>query len=259
MAIKLGCFSRPWNGYTLEEFIAGTAAAGYDVIGTMALNKEPVISADMSDDEVKAVRELVEDAGLAASTVMGQFPLDGEREVSVERLKLNIDKLAVFGAQFMLHCGAAPGPAADRFYDVYAECCGYAEDQGVMLTLKPHGGITNTGADLVYALDLIDHDNFRIYYDAGNIVHYKGLNPVNELRIIADFVVGMCVKDSEGELIGVNILPGAGVVDFEGVFAVLKDAGFDGHLVVECLGGETLDEVNANAVATREFLEGLIA
>jgi sugar phosphate isomerase/epimerase len=69
----------------------------------------------------------------------------------------------------------------------------------------------------------------------------------------------MCVKDSEGELIGVNILPGAGVVDFEGVFAVLKDAGFDGHLVVECLGGETLDEVNANAVATREFLEGLIA
>ncbi len=259
MAIKLGCFTRPYNGYELEDWIAGTAAAGYEVVGTMALNKEAVINADMTDDEVKAVRDKVEGAGLTPSTVMGNFPLDGERAVSVERLKLHIDKLAVFGASFMLHCGAAPGPAAARFYDVYAECCGYAQDKGVMLTLKPHGGITNTGADLVYALDRIDHENFRIYYDAGNIVHYKGLDPVNELRVIADYVVAMCVKDSEGELVGVNILPGTGLVDFQGVFDMLSDAGFDGHLVVECLGGDTLDEVNENARKTREFLEGFIA
>ena len=52
MAIRLGCFTRPWNGYTFEDFLAGTAAAGYEVAGTMALNKELVISADLTDDEV---------------------------------------------------------------------------------------------------------------------------------------------------------------------------------------------------------------
>lgn len=259
MAIKLGCFTRPWNGYTFEEFLAGTAGAGYGVVGTMALNKEPVISADLSADQVKAVREQVEAAGLAPSTVLGNFPLDGERSDSVARLRALIDNIALFGAEFLLHCGCQVGPGAERFYSIYAECCDYAEDRGVMLTLKPHGGITNTGADLLYALEVIDHDNFGIYYDPGNIVHYKGLDPVHELLPIAEYVVGMCVKDSEGEMVGVNILPGTGVVDFAGVFELLMHAGFDGHLVVECLGGETLDEVNENARKTREFLEGFVS
>ncbi|HUS80662.1 MAG TPA: TIM barrel protein, partial [Armatimonadota bacterium] len=122
---------------------------------------------------------------------------------------------------------------------------------------KPHGGITSTGADLLYALDVIDHDNFGIYYDSGNVMHYKGLDPIKELRPIADRVVAMCIKDSLGELEGVNILPGTGVVDFEGVFAVLRSAGFDGDCIVECLGGETLEEVNDAARKTHELLVSL--
>ncbi|MCD6359398.1 MAG: sugar phosphate isomerase/epimerase [Armatimonadetes bacterium] len=258
MAIRMGCFTRPWNGYELEDWLAGTAAAGYELAGTMNLNKAPVISVGMSADEVKAVRERIETAGLKPSTVLGSFPLEGDRDESVAELRALIDNIALLGAEFLLHCGCQPGPAAERFYDVYAECCDYARERGVMLTLKPHGGITNTGADLLYALETIAHENFGIYYDPGNIVHYKGLDPVHELLPIAEHVVAMCVKDSEGEMVGVNILPGTGVVDFAGVFEVLLGAGFDGHLVVECLGGETLDEVNENARRTREFLEGFI-
>ncbi len=257
MAIQLGCFTRPWNDYSWEEFLAGTAAAGYECVGTMRLGKEWVVADEVPTKIIRQRRAEVEEVGLMPSTCLASFPFDGGPEKAEAGLRAFIDAVAAFGAQYLLHCGTARGPNEDLFYDTMTACCDYAEDQGVMLTLKPHGGITCTGADLVYALERIDHDNFGIYYDPGNIMHYKGLDPVNELLVVADYVVGMCIKDSLGEMEGVNILPGTGVVDFEGVFAVLRDAGFDGPCIVECLGGETLEEVNEAAAKTHAFLTAL--
>jgi sugar phosphate isomerase/epimerase len=254
MAIELGTVTRPWNGYTWEEFLAGTANAGYECIGTTRLSGEYVVADDIPLDVIKQRRADLEEAGLFASTCWAGFPLDEGPEAAEKGLRGFIDATAAFGADYLLSCGTSRENDVDLYFDTMAACCDYAADQGVMLTLKPHGGITDTGADLLYALDRIDHDNFGLYYDAGNVMHYKGLDPVNELRICAEHVVGMCVKDSLGMLEGVNILPGTGVVDFEGVFDELLDAGFDGHLVVECLGGETLDEVNARAVETHNWL-----
>jgi len=258
MAIQLGCVTRPWNSFTWEEFLAGAAGASYECIGTTRHAGEWIVADEVPVEVIKRRRAEVEEAGLLPSTCWGGFPLDAGPEAAEEGLLRTIDAIAAFGAPYLLHCGTARGPNADLFYDTMAACCDYAEDRGVMLTLKPHGGITCTGADLVYALERIDHDNFGIYYDAGNIMHYKGLDPVNELLVVADYVVGMCIKDSLGELEGVNILPGTGVVDFEGVFELLLDADFDGPLLVECLGGESLDEVNEAAAKTHAFLEGLI-
>ncbi len=257
MAVQLGCFTRPWNDYTWEQFLAGTADAGYDVVGTMRLSKEWVIGPETPEDVAKQRRREVEGAGLSPSTCLISFPLDGGPEEAEQGLRDFIDSAAAFGAQYLLSCGTQRGPNADLYYDTMAACCDYAQEKGVMLTLKPHGGITCTGADLMYAVERIDHESFGLYYDPGNIMHYKGLDPVNELRVCAEHVVAMCIKDSLGELEGVNILPGTGVVDFEGVFEVLLDAGFGGACIVECLGGETLEEVNAAAEQTREFLVDL--
>ncbi|RPJ81341.1 MAG: sugar phosphate isomerase/epimerase [Acidobacteria bacterium] len=53
---------------------------------------------------------------------------------------------------------------------------------------------------------------------------------------------------------------GTGKVDFSGVFKVLKDAGFDGPIMVEgCAPGDTPEAVSANARANREFLEKVLA
>ena len=51
-----------------------------------------------------------------------------------------------------------------------------------------------------------------------------------------------------------------GKVDFGGVFKVLKTAGFDGPLMVECCKiGATAEETTANARANRTFLETVLA
>jgi sugar phosphate isomerase/epimerase len=49
-------------------------------------------------------------------------------------------------------------------------------------------------------------------------------------------------------------------VDFAGVFKVLKSAGFDGPIMVECCAvGDTPEATAANARANREFLEKVLA
>ena len=70
----------------------------------------------------------------------------------------------------------------------------------------------------------------------------------------------MCVKDTVGGKQGrVMITPGTGEVDFAAVFTTLRDAGFSGPCWVECVGGETLDQINAEAVKTKAFLDDLLA
>jgi len=254
MSVPLGCFNRPWSKFEYGDALAGIAAAGYDLTGTMRQQGEALIDTDTTQEEVAALRAQVQRAGLKPATVLGGFALDGSFDQSVSGFEALIDRVAVFGAEYLLHCGAGNEQQYERFYETMRACCDYAQDRGVTLTLKPHGGISTSGADLLRAVERIDHPNFGIYYDPGNIMHYEGLDPVQELEPVVEHVVAMCIKDSLGKLEGVMITPGVGKVDFRGVFDVLFEAGFDGPCIVECLGGETLEEVNEEASKTRDFL-----
>jgi len=117
----------------------------------------------------------------------------------------------------------------------------------------------NASDEIVAAMKKVGHPNFRIWYDAGNIIYYTGKDPVEELKPIVQYVTGFCAKDC-GELKGdVMIQFGAGKVDFKGVFKVLKAAGFQGPIMVEgCAPGDTPEAVTANARANREFLERVL-
>ena len=76
------------------------------------------------------------------------------------------------------------------------------------------------------------------------------------MKPIAQHVTGFCAKDCGAVKGDVMIQFGTGKVNFAGVFAVLKAAGFDGPLMVECCKvGATAEETMANARANREFLE----
>ena len=104
------------------------------------------------------------------------------------------------------------------------------------------------------------HPNFKIWYDAGNIIYYTGKDPVAELEPIVQHVTGFCAKDCGSQKGDVMIQFGAGKVDFAGVFRKLKSAGFNGPIMVECCKiGATPQETMANAKANREFLDRVLA
>jgi sugar phosphate isomerase/epimerase len=126
--------------------------------------------------------------------------------------------------------------------------------------MKPHGGSSGASDEIVTAMKAVRHPNFKIWYDAGNIIYYTGKDPVEELQPIAQYVTGFCAKDCAALKSDVMIQFGTGKVDFLAVFRTLKAAGFDGPLMVECCKiGATPEETMANARANRTFLEQVLA
>ena len=106
----------------------------------------------------------------------------------------------------------------------------------------------------------VRHPNFKIWYDAGNIIYYTGKDPLEELKPIAQHVTGFCAKDCGAVKGDVMIQFGTGKVDFAAVFGALKAAGFAGPIMVECCKvGATAEETMANARANRTFLENVLA
>jgi sugar phosphate isomerase/epimerase len=141
-----------------------------------------------------------------------------------------------------------------------ARAAAYGAEKGVQVVMKPHGGSSGASDEIVAAMKKVGHPNFRIWYDAGNIIHYTGKDPVEELQPIVEYVSGFCAKDCAEPKGEVMIQFGTGKVDFAGVFKVLKSAGFSGPIMVEgCAVGETPQATAENARANREFLENVLS
>ena len=141
-----------------------------------------------------------------------------------------------------------------------ADAAPYAQERGLKLVLKPHGGGSGAAEEILRCIDQVKQPNFKIWYDAGNIIYYTGKDPVEQLKPVARYVTGFCAKDCDREKGSVWLEFGTGKVDFPAVFGELRRAGFNGPVMVECCAhGETPEEVTANARKNREYLEKVFA
>ena len=119
-----------------------------------------------------------------------------------------------------------------------------------------------TADNLIAAHDRVGHSAFGICFDPGNIIYYtKGTaRPETDVARVAPLVTTAIIKDCllrDGKP-DVLITPGEGLVDFDAVLSGLVGGGFRGPLYVECVGGQTLDEIDRNVLATREFVEEIL-
>jgi sugar phosphate isomerase/epimerase len=140
-----------------------------------------------------------------------------------------------------------------------SELAAYAADRGIKVAIKPHGGCSATADDMLRTIERVNRPNFRIWYDAGNIVHYTAANPVADVARVADLVIGFSAKDCAQRGGDVMLQFGEGKVDFRGVFQALQRRHFSGPVFVECCRGANLSDLSKNAAANRVFLERLVA
>lgn len=266
-AWQIGCYTRPWAQYEWPVALDAIAAAGYRHIGLMTIagNKSKlVLSVTSTLEEAAKIRDDVQRRGMQIPSVYGGgFPMKTVEE-GIEGLRHLIDVCAMAGSKTLLLGGCAE-KAADIYYKVVAECCAYAAEKKLGLTLKPHGGANSTGPELRKIIERVGKKNFTIWYDAGNIFYYSqgALNPIDDAPSVAGLVSGWCIKDFKAPK-DVAVTPGTGLVDFRTVLAKLKQGGFTGGpLVVETLTPGTppgnLPELLAQAKQARAFLEKLVA
>jgi len=256
MRCKIGCFNRPWNQLPFRRALQGISQAGFKYFGLLRHQQDFLVSADKSPDEIAALAREVEDAGLEVAVAFCPFTVGEDAAESAENLKRQIDAAKAFGADTLLMMGGK-AEQEDRFCEIVSMCTDYASRQGVILALKNHGGLSMTAKEARRVAERIGADSFRIWYDPGNVMYYAGVEPVEDVKGVADYVSGVCVKDALGKGVPVNVSPGKGKIDFKRFFQVLLDSGFSGPCIVEILGGETPEEVDAEAKYTCEFLDSI--
>lgn len=257
----IGAYTRAWGRRDYRVALDGMAEAGYRYAGISVHDGGRVIDRDSPVEAAEALGTEVGSRGLSIVTLSaGSFEADQPVETGVAQLRHLID--------LGVAC-AAPGiqinePGIDKpeleetFYRVVAECCDYAEEQGIALNIHPHGA---PGAHIRERIDAVGHPALKLMYDPGNVGFYSHgeIDLLEDAASLDGMLYGMSVKDYELPR-NVSIDPGSGLVDFPGVLERLHAGGFtSGPLVVECLHPGELEEVTAAARRAREFVEGLVA
>jgi sugar phosphate isomerase/epimerase len=256
----IGCFNRPWHPWTYDEALAGIKAAGFGLTGILGDHAdEPFLSPPATEEYIDTLRERIESSELMVNAAWLKTRHDVPMEEALSAARRQIDLAHRLGVQFLLTMGADAPETFDHFYEVMNAAAACAEEQGIQIVMKPHGGLSATADEMLRTIERVGHDNFRLWYDAGNVIHYTGADPVADVARVAEYVTGFCAKDCAEQGGDVMLQFGEGSVDFHGVFSALKDAGFAGPVMVECCRAGTMAEVAENVAANREFLERLFA
>jgi len=259
---QIGCYTRPWDQYDYRVALDAIAEAGFKYAGLMTTKSDTrlVISVSTTLEEAGKVGEEVKKRGLAVPSVYGgDIPIAESLQAGIAGLRRLIDNCAACGARNLLMGGVGNEKLYEAYYKAIAECCDYAAEKGIGISIKPHGGLNATGPQCRKTVESVGHKNFRIWYDPGNIYYYSDgkLDPVDDAATVDGLVVGMCIKDYKHPK-DVAVTPGTGQVDFPKVLARLKEGGFKrGALVVECLEPGDLGKTLAEAKKARHFLEEL--
>jgi sugar phosphate isomerase/epimerase len=134
-----------------------------------------------------------------------------------------------------------------------------AEDHGVKILLEPHGPITGTIDGTSAILERADSPALGLNFDSGNS-WLAGTDPVEYVRTFGEKIEHVHWKDlgpeweaKRGTIFGcgMSTIPvGSGVIDIDGAFKALVDAGFDGYSTLEVGGDEVV-------LASADYLQGL--
>jgi sugar phosphate isomerase/epimerase len=257
----IGCFNRPWTKWTYDEALDAIKAAGYAWTGLLSATRTEVLTGSEATPEyLAALKQRIATRGLKANMcalrIKNNLPLAG----AIADTRKQIANAHTLGLQFALTFGEARPERYEQYHKVMADAAAFAQERGIKLVMKPHGGGSGSSTEIVHTLKAVGHPNFKIWYDAGNIIFYTGKDPVAELDPIAEHVTGFCAKDCGAQRGDVMIQFGTGKVDFAGVFRKLKSAGFNGPIMVECCKvGATVRETTENARANRLYLEKVLA
>ena len=236
---KIGCYTRPWEKYDYRVALDAIADTGFSYVGLMTTksNNGLIISSASTIDEAHQVSAEVSQRGLTIPSVYaGAFSLNTIQDAIASLRKL-VDHCAAVKGESLLLAGTSDLSQHARYYKAIAESADYAAERGVALVLKPHGGTAGNGAQCRQTIEEVDHKNFHLWYDPGNIYFYSDgkLDPVKEAATLDGIVTGMCVKDYSHPK-NVMVTPGDGLVDFPALFQRLEQGGFThGPLLIETL------------------------
>lgn len=267
--MKIVGMTVPYSDVSWERALSGLAQSGYSYVG-FGLKHEgvQVPGPRWSDDELKQLADQMGDYGLKPVVMFAAVRI--MEKGAIEAYKKRIDTAKKLGVEIITSAGInvdiTPGTplASDQIPDEHREYVrrmqivgDYAEDHGIIIGIKPHGGNTGTAARLLHVLADVDRNAVQAFYDVGNVRYYEGLDPMIDITEIKENIPIICAKDHRGEQSNRDFpIPGEGDIDFSKIFGHLKEIGFDGYVTVERVdGSKEAEQVDQRMERARINLE----
>lgn len=117
-----------------------------------------------------------------------------------------------------------------------------------------------TPVTLLRTIEEVGTENLGINLDTANLILYGKSNPVDALDVFGKYVRNTHMKDglypTDGMRLGKQVAIGEGKVDFKGVITKLKEANYQGPLIIEReISGE---QQMKDILAAKTYLEALL-
>lgn len=256
---EIGCYTRPWDQYDYKVGLDGMAEAGYKHAGLMTHKGKSwvIVTMDTSEEEAAVIGEEVRKRGMdLISVYVGNFPVEKSIEAGIAGLRKLTDNCAAARCSRLMVSGTGKDALVQDYYKVVSECCDYAAEKKIGISVKPHGGANATAAQCRKIVEMVGKKNFGIWYDPGNIFFYSDgkVDPVDDVSGADGLIVGMTIKDFKPPK-EVMVTPGTGQVRFREVLTRARKGGFtSGPLIVECLDRGDAASITAEARKARRYL-----
>jgi len=221
---------------------------------------------DLTDDEVKRIRRIVESAGLEVVCIASPlFKCDITKEDEVKEhlgfLRRVVEITKLFDAEivrgFAFWSVEKPDQYWNRVIERLREAAEICEDEGVILALENEPAtFVGTGSEAKNVLEAVGSKSLRLVWDPGNAFCAGEVPYPDGYLQVRDYMVHMHLKDGvrDGETGKVRFVAvGSGEIAYEEQFKALIEDGYNG-----CVSIETHYRIgNSGEESTRETYAGL--
>jgi sugar phosphate isomerase/epimerase len=266
---QVACMTLPYAQFPLQRALTGIRAAGYRYVAWGTTHREdgkniPVIAADAAPERARDLARRCRDMGLEPVLMFsGVYP---EANNGLDVLRQRILQAGAARVPQVLTFGHTRGGNAQLWIERFKRLAPLAEENGVVLVVKQHGGETGTGAACAKITREVNHAHIKVNYDAGNVLDYlRGkVDPQTDLAACASEVHSFCIKDHRFFPTDQDCGPGLGEIDH---YRLLHQVAFTGRTIPLCcenifapgIARPTKPEgIDVLARRAREFLELVI-
>jgi sugar phosphate isomerase/epimerase len=265
---QIACMTLPYSQFTLERALRGIKNAGFNYVAWGTTHNEaaqknaPVMAPGAPASKAKELASRCRDMGLSPLMMFSEIYPEAENAEEVFRARLK--QASAASIPQVLTFGHTKGSNRQLWVQRFKRLAPVAQDHGVMIVIKQHGGETGTGAACAEIVREINHPAIKVNYDGGNVMDYLNLDPIADIKLCASEVRSFCIKDHRNFPKDEDCGPGFGEIDHYKLLHPVAFTGLKLPLCCENISAPLLPrasdpaEVDALAWRAREFLEKVI-
>lgn len=272
--MKTAVFSGMFKAFPLERAIQAAGEVGYDAVEIMVGFGADHIDSSCSRDRADEIVNVAEDSGIALCLIYTS--LGGGIVASEERRDEDLDEIEKFldigdwlACKMLkvtagrLHEHEYKEDEARVVADWLAAAADRAAARDARIVAEIHFGQYCETVEMARRMiDMVDHPNFGVIHDAGNLHITGDMYGEDSVEVLGGKIFHVHIKDMvhapSDDLEAHDYLAGRfkrallneGDVDHLSLFRGLKKIGYDGYLSCEASGGD-----DAVAVAEHELAE----